>query len=50
MKKQYISPELDIIKLEQKNALLVVSGEIEGEATEPASAREVSDLDYMLEF
>lgn len=44
MRKQYISPELEIIKLEQTNALLAVSSEIGGEATEPASAHEFSDL------
>lgn len=39
MKQQYISPEMEIVKLEQ-GGMLCVSGEIDGEATEPANSPE----------
>ena len=38
MKKQYMTPETEIVKLEQKG-LICMSGEISGDATEPAQAR-----------
>ena len=38
MKKQYLTPEMEIVRLEQVG-MLCASGEIGGEAHEPASAR-----------
>ena len=38
MKKQYMTPEIGIVKLEQKG-MLCMSGEVGGDATEPAHAR-----------
>ena len=38
MKKQYMTPEIGIVKLELKG-MLCMSGEVGGDATEPAHAR-----------
>lgn len=38
MKKQYMTPEIGIEKLEMKG-LICMSGEVGGDATEPAQAR-----------
>lgn len=38
MKKQYMTPEIGIVKLEMKG-MLCMSGEVGGDATEPAQAR-----------
>lgn len=38
MKKQYMMPEMEIVKLEQEG-MLCISGEIGGDANEPAFAR-----------
>ena len=38
MKKQYMTPEIGIVKLEP-NGLICMSREISGDATEPAQAR-----------
>ena len=45
MKKQYMTPETGIVKLEMKG-MLCMSGEVGGDATEPAQARMFDFEDY----
>lgn len=42
MKKQYMTPEMEIVKLEMKG-MLCISGEIGGDANEPAYAPDLSE-------
>ena len=43
MKKQYIKPQMEVVKIERT---LLVSGSLGGSATEPAHAREF-EMDYL---
>ena len=38
MKKQYLTPEMEILKMEQEG-MLCMSGDLGGDATDPAKAR-----------
>lgn len=42
MKKQYMKPEIEIIKMEQQG-MLCMSGDLSGDANEPANARMFED-------